>query len=411
MQDHSVKCNAEGKDRVKLTPKDLGFAFDHTAALWLRSARSESRGLNIAPFLEIGTAHITRAGGGVDAMQAQIEVLCNRMTIFGNPFHLREDESCRESVCNAHEVYLKHLRALTEKSQTQTLAELAKDVAEELGFDKFKFSKDWLVEFGSKAAAEWTSAFEALAAFAESKRSERVTIRLICHCVPKRCHTEALCSLLHERVESAEPYSSRRIASLTKEEQRLANPPPWGDSWGCAGVVALATVESNSSLEELQVCLVEKRDGRLGFPKGSAEPTDTSAQVTALREWVEETNLPASVVCLKEDCSPISDGRSCLYFVASANLHSLQDNTHGPQSSQPVLWQVKDDDCDPNPIVLAQWIPVQQALKHERLNEARRIILRSAVQLLQTTRPSTIRADLRPSTGPKTRRWKSLSAA
>lgn len=403
MQHHLVKSSAEGKDRVKLTPKDLGFAFDQTAALWLRSVNPESRGVNVAPFLEVGTAHITRDGGRVNAMQAKIEVLCNRMTIFGNPFHLREDESCREGVCNAHEVYLKHLSALTEESQIQTLAELAKGVAEGLGFNQFKFSKDWLVEFGSKTAAEWKSAFEALAAFVESKRSERVTIRLICHCVPKKCHTEALCLLLHDCLTS-EPFDSRMIASLTKKEQRMADPPPWGDSWGGAGVVALATVESDFSSEELQVCLVEKRDGRLGFPKGSAELTDANAQDTALREWVEETNLPASVVHLKGDCSPISDGNRCLYFVASVNLEGLQDSTLAPRSGQPVVWEVKDDVSDPNPIVLAQWIPVQQALEHERLNEGRRTILRSA--LLRITGPSAIQADLHPSTVQKTRRWK-----
>merc|ERR1711988_2024028 len=57
--------------------------------------------------------------------------------------------------------------------------------------------KDWSQDFGSCSCEEFRSIFEALLALATKPNGK---IRLVCHCVPLRCHAQAiaerLCTLL-----------------------------------------------------------------------------------------------------------------------------------------------------------------------------------------------------------------------
>ncbi|CAE8680116.1 unnamed protein product, partial [Polarella glacialis] len=144
--------------------------------------------------------------------------------------------------------------------------------------------------------------------------------------------------------------------------QKYLQPPPWGDSWGAAGIVAISG--RRSGVQPGFVCLVEKRDGCLGFPKGGAEAEDTCALDTALREWREESNLPEDSLTVVQGSDPIVEGGKCHYFVAAwASESQPLGSAHGGAAS---CWRVQDDPTDPNPIVLAHWLPLPQAMLHPR---------------------------------------------
>ena len=92
---------------------------------------------------------------------------------------------------------------------------------------------------------------------------------------------------------------------------RSDGPPPWGGHWGAAGVVALRGPRGRQ-----HVCIVEKRDGSLGFPIGTAEPGDVDQWHTATREWLRGTELPIEPLGPKvEPEHAIVDSWTCYYFV------------------------------------------------------------------------------------------------
>ena len=62
------------------------------------------------------------------------------------------------------------------------------------------------------------------------------------------------------------------------------------------------------------MCLVEKRNGQLGFPKGRADASDADAESTALREWKEETMLPADTLQALSHDRCFVDRWGCHYF-------------------------------------------------------------------------------------------------
>jgi 8-oxo-dGTP pyrophosphatase MutT (NUDIX family) len=162
----------------------------------------------------------------------------------------------------------------------------------------------------------------------------------------------------------------RKTPSKSSQQRRVPRqpygPPPWGDRWGAAGIVALRRESSGPS-----VCLVEKRNGRLGFPKGRAEHPDASPLQTAQREWCEESMLPVENLSISEE-DPFVDGWGCHYFFAEWRYGEWTSDS---------TWDVLDDPLDPDPIVRAHWMSCQAALAHEMLSRERKEILRRACRI------------------------------
>jgi len=167
-----------------------------------------------------------------------------------------------------------------------------------------------------------------------------------------------------------------RIANKGKKQgpRQPPGPPPWGDRCGAAGIVALQNLPHGT-----RVCLVEKRNGQLGFPKGRAESCDSSAMQTAFREWREEAMLSIEELQGLHETRVFVDSWGCHYFFAE---YVGRCNEEGSES-----WEVKDDPLDKDPIVRAHWMLCPQALSHHMLSKARKDILRIA---LQTEYPATL---------------------
>ena len=142
----------------------------------------------------------------------------------------------------------------------------------------------------------------------------------------------------HQKVQQQQPQQQQRDAG-----------------WRGAGVIALAPRNG-----EVHVCIVEKLNGRLSFPKGGKKSRDGSAVANARREWEEETNYDASHLWIDPD--PIIDSQwQCHFFVARC---TLRDNA-------PKSWSISDDPADDDPIVAAHWMPVRTAGNLlSRLNKA-----------------------------------------
>lgn len=174
------------------------------------------------------------------------------------------------------------------------------------------------------------------------------------------------------------PPAQRRRKPSRASSRNGRQRPPWGDYWGAAGVVAL---RGRGSCRH--ICLVQKRNGRLGFPKGRAEHPDDSPLATAYREWSEESMLPREHLSLLE-LQPLVDGWGCHYFFAEWETHG-----YALELDETQTWEVQDDPLDNDPIVCAHWMPCRQALAHEMLSQDRKHILRQALQVLPLTENST----------------------
>ena len=151
-----------------------------------------------------------------------------------------------------------------------------------------------------------------------------------------------------------------------------------------AGVVAI----SMRSREHC-VCLVEKYDGQLGFPKGGAEEAeefmpDGGHMATAMREWQEETNLQTEGLTLMDARAGLHvDKFNCHYFMAKWDptwlpalpAAFIQPFFH-PEMGVGTSWEITDDP----EIVRAHWMDCSTALA--RLSRTRGQILCETVQYL-----------------------------
>ena len=74
------------------------------------------------------------------------------------------------------------------------------------------------------------------------------------------------------------------VAGDSSNPRRAGKPPR------AAGIIALGG-NFSPSLSEAAVCIVTNRSGKVSFPKGGREGSE-SVTAAALREWIEETGLP-----------------------------------------------------------------------------------------------------------------------
>ena len=169
----------------------------------------------------------------------------------------------------------------------------------------------------------------------------------------------------HNTARQPRPLSSRVPVPAQRQ-------PAHGAPWGAAGIIALSwrSQVPNRGHPVRCVCLVSKRNGQLGFPKGSGEIGDRSALGTAKREWREETNLADSYFRWLDDSQPLVDKRGCSYFVAEWHAPDGEPGDELERYNEDGSWNVADDPDDPDPVVRACWMPVATALQHRRCEEA-----------------------------------------
>lgn len=136
-----------------------------------------------------------------------------------------------------------------------------------------------------------------------------------------------------------------------------------------AGIVAIRHHRA-----ELEVLLVNGKRGDLGFPKGGRKGKETGMQ-NAQREWYEESGLPIAGLDFYQGVVLVDAAFGCHYFVAEWKAPLGADT---PTSWAPPA----EDKSDPNPVVRAQWLPVKEAVHHQRLSFPRKELLKKALKLL-----------------------------
>ena len=153
---------------------------------------------------------------------------------------------------------------------------------------------------------------------------------------------------------------------------------------GCAGVVAFREPSDSPAAGEagiasaLEVLVVNKRDRKLGFPKGGAEGEE-DPRSGALREYVEETSLPAEALSILEGVVLVDIWR-CHYYVANSTVPDKEPEAGTPGCKRG--WKpVAEDPTDRNPVVFVQWKSVNDTLQDDMMSGARKKLLRAALGL------------------------------
>jgi len=131
------------------------------------------------------------------------------------------------------------------------------------------------------------------------------------------------------------------------------------------------------------VCMVEKRDGRQGFPKGGRQVGEL-VLVNALREWREECGIPAERLQLLPEAHMDEATTGVRYLVALCLPASGGTPGPDPPCAGEASWAPPlEDASDPDPIVLARWVAVDRVLSGDgRISRERRLLLRQAVLAL-----------------------------
>jgi len=127
------------------------------------------------------------------------------------------------------------------------------------------------------------------------------------------------------------------------------------------------------------VCVVEKVDGKKGFPKGGRNTRKgESVLCAARREWQEETGILAARLQLCQGFSVDDDYIGCRYLVAACQNASLGG---GQADDGTLAWAPPcEDPEDPDPIVKVQWLPVDGFIKGRlRLSKSRWRVLDCAI--------------------------------
>lgn len=198
---------AKGKGKApKKTPEERGFKMS-SGGIYLRTAQLRCA-LPVKPWIEIGNLEKVPPGQpeALPRGSAAVEVLCNRQSVLGNPFNMTlrkgnrerdgrrgpppKDESLRDPVCEAFERFFD---AAMKPEASGPLEDLAVESALQLGLPRNAVGQDWAKDFGGRTAEELRAAFAAVEELVEEARRGRERgVRLLCHCVPLRCHCMAL---------------------------------------------------------------------------------------------------------------------------------------------------------------------------------------------------------------------------
>lgn len=131
------------------------------------------------------------------------------------------------------------------------------------------------------------------------------------------------------------------------------------------------------------VCLVQKRRGQQGFPKGGRLAGE-SVLAAALREWREECGIPVERLRLLPGEHADEAAIGVRYLVALCLPPSGDAPGPEPPGEGEASWPPPSEDPeDPDPVVLASWVALGRALGGgARLSPPRVELLRQAVLAL-----------------------------
>jgi len=141
----------------------------------------------------------------------------------------------------------------------------------------------------------------------------------------------------------------------------------------------------------LHVCIVEKANNRLGFPKGGrhksgCDQTDETVLEAAKREWLEETGIATFRLRLCEGVFLDDDYLGTRYLVASCL--PATDGCGDPDEVSTSWAPSFEDPTDDDPIIRAHWLPVSEVLtKKRRFSAPVRALLRRAVEAYEARPP------------------------
>ena len=137
------------------------------------------------------------------------------------------------------------------------------------------------------------------------------------------------------------------------------------------------------------VCIVEKRDGKCGFPKGGQEPGETLLE-NAYREWTEETGISQTRLKIRDDCDFVDEAYlGCRYLLAECEDPPRdggdEEQPDDPEEPGPgeSTWDPGDPDGDG--IAYAHWVRIDRLLGGDEiwLQRERVQLLRRAAEELQ----------------------------
>ena len=158
--------------------------------------------------------------------------------------------------------------------------------------------------------------------------------------------------------------------ALIRGDGPHAGKPPRG-----AGIVAVCELEGES-----HVCICEKRNGAMSFPKGGMNVSE-GVLLGALREWCQETGVAPQRLQLLRGISLDEPGIGCRYLLARCALpdEASHEPDVGCRAWQPPL----EDPDDRDPIIRSSWLPVRAVLaRGSALSGHRLQLLRWAVASL-----------------------------
>lgn len=221
--------NAIARSCQKRHPMDMGF--EDQCGLWWRRAHpcSKVQPLATSLLVEIGSIDAPMIQTlAIHQDTATCEILCNRSSLLGNPFCMKKNEHLRNAVCDAFKEYFRIVVETqpTKLMQVGSLHSLASKIAPKYGLDPhIHFSREWRQLFGSQQAVDLKAAFDALVTLVRTYSERGEKIRLLCHCVPRRCHCEDLVAFMQSSSNHKQAHGYKRSVYCndggTKHNRRL----------------------------------------------------------------------------------------------------------------------------------------------------------------------------------------------
>lgn len=123
-----------------------------------------------------------------------LEVLCDRRSLLGNPFDMLDKEfgeSLRDSVCEAFDMYIEKVLKC-DRADERPIGIV--DIVNACGLNEKNVSKEWRSRH--RGPGPVLCALDEIASLAQ----KRGAVRLMCHCVPKRCHALRIRQAISERL-------------------------------------------------------------------------------------------------------------------------------------------------------------------------------------------------------------------
>jgi len=189
---------------------------------------------------------------------------------------------------------------------------------------------------------------------------------------------------IRKRSESTPYLKDRKLESEVLAPAPVPVPAPAQPAVACDGarMQAVGIVAFRGQAPNQHVCLVEREDGSLGFPKGVSLAGECSLMETALRKWREDTGLPIGGLCGLDEDSAVADAIGCQYLLADwADTRSMIDAIPAPNGNGE-SWQLRARQNVWDPVVRAHWMDCEAAASHSQFSRERRELLAKARKLL-----------------------------